>query len=312
MYLIRLIYGSRLFFADVPKQPFVKRPVDAVVLPTERVVTRVKTCRIPAAQVEAIVTACRAHNTTFTPLLIVMINLVLATEHYPAAKLGLSFCAIDTRPCLPALPTTGKQAKDIMNASASIMIVHRLEAIRRAASPAPTSNAMPALTLATPAGGGLVAVDADAIWKPVQEYGDRLRNGMEGPVPTIVRNVLQGKMAGEDLEDMLNRGMPSLGLVMKNGFLVSNLGPFSTPPAETRGCCGFWQVSEVQFSAAVTQASAGASGIVFNVAGVKGGDTIINASYQDGALRARSVEAVLSSVAAKMVYVANTTLATKK
>lgn len=301
---IRLVYGRRLFFPDVPKVAFVQRPIDAVAAPAQRVVTRVATCRIHANEVKAILAACRVHNTTFTPLMVVLINLVLATEHYPASKRGLSFCAVDLRPILLAPPRTHrKAARDIMNGSTSIMQVHQLDSIRRAGSPAAasasaaTSTSLPSRNL----------VDADAIWEPVQEYGTRLREFREGPLPAAVKTALECKIIGEDVEDMLQRGMPALGLLMTNGFLVSNLGPFSSAPG-----WGCWRVTDIQFSSAATHRSSGVSGIVFSVAGVKDGDTIINASYEDGALTQESVEALLRSVVAKMEYLGTTFEATKK
>lgn len=285
--LIRLFYGDRMLFAGPSRLPFVKRPLDAVVEPSERVVGRVASQRIPAPEMRAALAACRAHKTTFTPLLAILFNLVLATEYYPAAKLGFSYCAVDTRPILPKA-SGEKAAADVMNASSTFITEHRLKKLRRAALPATATS-----------------IDAEAVWKLVHEYGTRLRTAFQGSLPAVILNNVRGKVLGLDLEDMLEKGMSLLGLFMSNSFILSSLGPFSGP---SEG----WQIDEIQFAAAVTQRSAGVNGLVINVAGIKGGDTIINISYEDGVLEPELVEGVLRSVVAKIGYLTEASLGKEK
>ncbi|KAM6516936.1 hypothetical protein FSOLCH5_007885 [Fusarium solani] len=99
--LIRLFFGSRLFFSDLPKAKPYANSFLLEAVPHQRTKTRIASVRIPAAKMRQIIAACREQKASFTPLLLAMICCTLAIDHYPEAKIGISNCALDVRSLYP-------------------------------------------------------------------------------------------------------------------------------------------------------------------------------------------------------------------
>ncbi|KAK9239160.1 hypothetical protein V1525DRAFT_418010 [Lipomyces kononenkoae] len=104
-------------------------------------------------------------------------------------------------------------------------------------------------------------------------------------------------MIGEDLEDFVSQGFPSLGLFSNNAFLISNIGELQLSDEEVSSG---WKISHAEFSVAATRASVGNSGIVFNVASVNGGSLVINLSYEQGVLKPQTVRKLVDKVAKRL------------
>jgi len=277
---VRLLFGNRrLFFSDAPAPRPTTLSVTAIAQPSQRTVSRLVTFRIPATKMAAILRACRSHETTFTPFLVVLITTALATDAYPDATLGFSRWAVDMRPLLRAPPA----GATVMDAAGGLDAAQWLGAFRRAAGHTTPRR----------------AVNAAALWGSVRTYGARIRATMAGPAPRAISAARSCDLLGSDLEDVLEQAFPSMGLHLRNSFSVSNLGAFSGQAGEG-DVNGPWRIEDVQFSAGATDGTYSHNGIVFNVAGVKGGETVINAVWEDGALKKEMVEGVMKSVAEMM------------
>lgn len=82
---------------------------------------------------------------------------------------------------------------------------------------------------------------------------------------------------------------PVLGGHLNNSIQLSNLGVFATEANS-----GPWKIDDMSFSAATVNGNLSYN-ISLNVVGVEGGDTVINASYEDGILTEDMVYGILEA-----------------
>ncbi|KAF4341634.1 alcohol acetyltransferase [Fusarium beomiforme] len=69
-----------------------------------------------------------------------------------------------------------------------------------------------------------LSLDAQTVWDLVKDYKEEMNRVTSGPA---VRNWIGVKRMGTDLEHMVDRGFPSILLLLKPTFSVSNIGAFS-------------------------------------------------------------------------------------
>lgn len=287
----RSFYSKKLFFGNFPKPKALLKSPLAVAQAHDRTVTKVTTYRIPAEKTDAIIAACRAHGTTLTPLLIVMIAGTLATDFYPKAEVGFTRYAVDMRAtgCFESSSTGGGK---LLNLAASIPEPEWLKKYRRA---------FPLLPVAGEKSRKNGTVDPKAAWKLVQDYGRRMKDTRAGGESSqLYKAWISGNALGPTLEEFVDKSLPSMGFFMQNTFSVSNVGalkPASSSPAAQDPVV---RIEDVQFSAGPIQGGAGYHGIVFNVAGVAGGDTVINACAEEGMAPEGMSSAVLDGVMARI------------
>jgi Alcohol acetyltransferase len=273
-FLVRLFWGGKLLFSDFPEpKPDPKLPI-AICKPADRYVTRVASFRIPSAKMEKILTACRAHGTTFTPLFCVIITCTLAADYYPKAKIGICRYTVDLRP-LFRKEELDSQSGAALNLVSGDFALSWLDKYRRAVEPTSSENANPTSP----------NDDAERIWALVKRFDKRIQKSRKEPNPRAKQNFWAGntKALGSDLEDLVSKSIPAMASQQQNSFNVSNLGSFS-PQLEhssdlAKDSKDSWKIEDVQLS---TGGSAGHHGILFGLVGLKGGDTVINASWEDG------------------------------
>ncbi|KAL0933725.1 uncharacterized protein CTRU02_210524 [Colletotrichum truncatum] len=287
----RFFYSKLLFFVDYEKpRAFLKDPLD-IALPHERTVTKVANYRIPAKKMDAILAACREHGTTFTPLLMVMITGTLAADFYPKAKVGFTRYAVDMRPVGQFEDLASDQGK-MLNLATSVPEPEWLKKYRRAFT-----------TSSSPSEKGEKTKNANskAIWKLVQRYGNRMKQLRKGGENSpLYKSWLSGNTMGPTLEEFVDKSLPSLGIIMQNSYSVSNLGALKPDSASLTGRKPALSIEEVQFSTASPHGGVGYHGIVFNTAGVAGGDVVINACTEEGMAPDGLARAVLDGVMARI------------
>lgn len=289
-YLLRLFFGGKLVFGDLPRpRPYVQSVVAKTVY-TNRTITRVLSYRIPSHKMRAVLSACRANQTTFTPLLFTLLNLTLAADFYPQARFGASRFAFDLRPYLPAAEFGDLvRTNVIMNAAAGSAHIHYMEPFRKAVAKYNSSNDQV----------GKVSSFRSTVWQLVREH----KSKMDGDIYGSIRDWMAGTLIGNTIEDFMTTSMPRIGHFTSDAYLVSNLGPFSSIPkgvATTGDAKEAWAIDDMQFSAAATNGNVGTRSLVLNVAGVAGGDTVINVSYEDGVIDRETVGAVLEKAMEKL------------
>ncbi|KAL2679259.1 hypothetical protein Neosp_010026 [[Neocosmospora] mangrovei] len=259
--LIRLFFGSRLLFSDLPKAKPYANSFLIEADPHQRTKTRIASVRIPAAKMRQIISACREQKASFTPLLLAMICCTVAIDHYPEAKIGISNCALDARSLYPE--NTDASGK-LLQCAAGVRKVTWLSKYRRVFGPRPLKP-------------GKTHVDVEGAWDLIREYRESLQKPFQGAQPQILTVFKASNGVSEDLEGLLTSTLPAVGLHLNNSFQVSNLGSFPTGGEKE----GPWKIDGMNFSASTVNGIISYS-ICINVAGIEGGDTVINASYEDG------------------------------
>jgi hypothetical protein len=299
--LLRFFVPSKYFlFSDAvisPRLPTVKHPTPA----SDKTVTKVSILRIDNKTMQKCLAACREHETTFTALLHTVIQVTLAVDEYPRAKLGFSRQAVSVRNLLKKDKRIGK---DVMTNAVSVYYhIDFLSNYRKALySPdsITTSSSSQSLQHSEPE----LRLNRDLIWKLAKKYKLHLNTAIHN-TKSIAQNFLVAKALGEDDEDMGE--FFGMGLYQYNSFLISNLSALE-PRAESADRAegeirARWEVSDVAFSAGAIRSKLGDFGIVFNVASVKGGDCVICGCWEEGVLREEMVKRVLRKVGERIVMV---------
>ncbi|KAK1675358.1 alcohol acetyltransferase-domain-containing protein [Colletotrichum godetiae] len=287
----RFFYAKKLFFVNFPKPKELLKDSMAVAGPSDRTVTKVTTCRIPPDKMNVIIKACRAHDTTFTPFLAVVVAGTLAADFYPHAEVGFTRYAVDMRAtgCFDtASPDEGK----LLNLAASLPEAERLKKYRQAFSASSSVGDKQKGLTAT--------VDSKVAWELIRDYGRRMVESRSGGDESYLYKAwISGNALGPSLEEFAEK-LPSMGLFMQNSFSVSNVGCLKAAPPSLGLEEPVVKIEDVQFSAGPVQGAVGYHGIVFNVAGVTSGDTVINVCTEGGMAPEGMVEAVLDGVMARV------------
>ncbi|KAH6986705.1 alcohol acetyltransferase [Ilyonectria destructans] len=280
---LRLFLGSRLLFTDLPRaKPHAKFALIEA-LPSERTKTRVATLRISAARMRRIVSACRERNATFTPLLLSMMLCTLACDYYPSAKVGISNCALDLRSLYPRETESPRSAKLLQQAGGHHKFTW-LERCRRIFHhQAWSRNGDGKADAKAP------KVDIDAAWQLVQEYRASLTKGFQTDPSPYLQKIKAGNNVSNDLEGTFKSNFPVLGTHLNNSIQLSNIGVFATESSS-----GPWKIDDMSFSAATVNGNLSYN-ISLNTVGVEGGDTVVNASYEDGILADDMVSGILEA-----------------
>ncbi|OLN96708.1 Uncharacterized protein C18B11.03c [Colletotrichum chlorophyti] len=289
----RFFYAKKLLFTNFPKPgPPVKNL--NVAQHAERTVTKVTTYRISAEKTNAIIAACRAHGTTFTPFFTVLVAGTLAADFYPEAEVGFTRYAVDMRAagCIEN-PPAGQGR--VINSAASLPQPEWLKKYHRAFPPPATPKEK------HPAHANMAVVDAKAAWKLINHYGKRMKKARAGGHESqLYKAWISGNALGPSLEEMVEKSFPSMGLFMQNSFSVSNVGVLKPAAMPSGAGEPAFRIDDVQFSAGPIQGTVGYHGIVFNIVGVAGGGTVINACTEEGVAPEGMSRAVLDGVMARI------------
>ncbi|KAF9880344.1 hypothetical protein CkaCkLH20_02298 [Colletotrichum karsti] len=287
----RYFYSKRLFFTDFAKpRPYLNDAMGSA-LPQERTVTKVYNYRIPAQKMDAILAACRSNGTTFTPLLTVLITATLAADQYPKAKVGFTRYAVDMRPVGNFEDLAAGQGK-MLSLAASVPEPQKLKKYRKA---------MPTMLSRDGIQQARAYLNPKLTWGLVRDYGRRMQKLRKGGEKSpVYKSWLSGNSMGPTLEEFTEKSLPSLGTIMQNSFSISNLGALKTTSVASGGTEPAVRIEDVQFSTASPHGGVGYHGIVFNVAGMAGGDTVINACTEEAMAPAGLARSVLEGVMARI------------
>jgi hypothetical protein len=293
-FLSQLLCSSRFIFSGLPSSKPYFKSVTQVADDSRRTVTAVVNTRIPAVQVAKILAACRKNNTTFTPLLITMLMVVLSMDYNRKAWIGSTRFALDMRPHLPLSQPElggGTELGTMFNCTSGMARVSRLAKYRRLVEQIDCSSADNEKNA--------YKVHSAGIWELTRQY----KAWMTKETIPAVRAVRSSKTMSSDLEHVLYNIMPFAGTVLTSTSLVSNLGVFSggADDLSTQPIQQQWSISDIQFSAAATNGRQGSQGPIFNVSGIRGGDTVINAAFEDGIISRQEVQSILDTVISRII-----------
>ena len=281
---MRLIYGKKVLFADLPRAKPYLTSYDAVATPDQRTITNVSTFRISSEKMGSILAACRKHKTTFTPLLNVMCLVTFAAETFPKAKVGMSAYAysIIKHVNMPKLEGIERRDGVMANLAGGSQHPHFLGQYR---------------DCMVDMGSGQKALDTTSAWELVQSYGQLMQDFMPN---RGMRNWSACALIGPNLEDYASQGLSSVGPLMSMTFTNSNLGVFTLGNDEDEVVKRPWMIDDFQWSVPAANGNQGSRGFKFSVAGIKGGDTVINLTYEEGIVSREMAETVLKSTMEKI------------
>lgn len=291
-------YGTSHIYGNFPSPKPLLQNATVAAKPSERNVTRVVTHRIPAAKMARIIAACREQQVTFTPLLLTMLTIVLGSEFYPTAKLGVSRYSYDLRPQLPMDKIEGATKNGIMfNASSGGQHPHRLGAFRKAIPFEEGKNPKIPTVRDAP-------IDALKVWPLVKTHKKEMHKMINGRGTKLW---FSAALLPTTLEGFVNQVLGQLGKTLPKTYHVSNLGPFSADPLTGEKSAGpkTWTITDMQFSVAPTNGNVGTRGLIFSIAGVKGGDTVIHGNFEDGVVPKEMAQDIVDRVMARIYELVN-------
>lgn len=289
--LAQFFCAKHFIFSNLPSSKPYLQSVTAVADDSQRTVTSVVNCRITAPQISKLLAACRRNGTTFTPLFITMLLVVLSTDYNSKATIGSTRFAIDMRPHLPVLASELGAATEngtIFNCTSGMARASRLKKYKKLVRE--TSG----FDIASEK--GLHDIDEDKVWELTRKY----KQWMTAQTDSAIRAVRSCQNMNSELEHILNRLMPFAGTVLTSTTLVSNLGAFI--PGKTDNPT--WSITDTQFSAAASNGAQGSQGPIFNVSGVKGGDTVVNVAFEEGVISRDEVQRILDITVARIISLA--------
>ncbi|KAF4493506.1 hypothetical protein FAGAP_10356 [Fusarium agapanthi] len=273
---VKLFYGDNRIYGDLPPSKPHLKSATIVAKPEERTATRISSYRILAEDMSSILKACRKPQTSFTPLLITMFTIVLSTEFYPNAKIGATRFSFDLRPSLPMARVGGGTGNGtFVNAAGSWQLWYKLRPFRQ--------------------------VLVESVWELVKGYKKEMTRAISGQA---IRYWIGVKRLGTDLEKVVEKGFPSISLLLKPTFSVSNIGAYEESQVELDGkSTGLWRIDDMQFSAGAVNGNQGTHGAIFHVCGVKRGDTVITATYEDEIVPREMADKILEHTVTRMLEI---------
>jgi len=250
-------------------------------------VTQVQILRFEQALMKKCLSACRENNTSFTALLHTLIQITLAIDSYPKAKLSFSRLAVSVRPFLRSRP-----GNDVFTNAASIYYCPcRMREFRAAGGNFCVYNDKNKSDVSR------YQVLANQVWKLTTDYKEGLSKfaSVEGHA---LQSFMSGKYLGEDDEDVMRRY--HMGLFQGNSFVISNLGMFGFAGKGHDSKDMGWIVEDVGFSAAAIKVGLCDFPLSLNVVSSKDGDCIITASFQKGVLGEKVVSGLLEGLRGRL------------
>lgn len=280
-----------LLFGDLSVPPV--PPVSPIPPISSRCVTNLESFRLDNSTTAKCVELCRVHDVTFTTLLYNLILTTLATDIYPEAAISLSGTALDLRryldPASPFIEEDGN-AQEIRNFATTTYFRPWLRAFRAAKKPQPSSELE----------GERHPLDIQRFWASAKSYHSYLTatvaSGTPGHTPPAVMSSLSSTLIGEDVEDFAE-SLKAVAIFSKCCWMLSNLGVVDG--ANTGDSAPGWSIDGIEFAAS---AFGNAWGYILYCGAVslKGGDCVVNVTFQEGVITREKVNKLLEGVQARL------------
>lgn len=278
--LLRILFPpSTRYFSDAV---FDTSPLTLPAGPYEKRKTCVSPLRIPALRMSALLAACRDHGTSFTDLMHTAITATLAVDMYPQARLGVSSVAVSLRPY-----TTPPQSTDLMvNTASAYTDTSLLGKYRAANSAASTWFSSPAQT-STVESTKTISMDPDRMWALAIAFSKSFKSALARRIP--LQYMLAMNLIGQDKEDMFEKCVSQIAPASRGSFLLSNGGAYD-PGKDVQSP---WNIIAMQCSGAANRVN-GVPG--FYMAGLKGEETTLTVTYEEGLISNKKVERMLEGI----------------
>ena len=247
--------------------------------------TRIEILRIDQSIMKNCLVACREHKTSFTALLHTLIQVTLAADLYPEAKLGISSLSVSIRQYLRRDP--GEDA--FTDAVGVFMRAQFLESYRAAGSHSARKKE-PTMQTDKANMEDEFPIIADQVWHLAAAYksGTTAHTSSKG---WLLQNFLSWNLFGSDDEEIIKAY--NQGHHAQNSFVLSNKGVFR--PKKHRKDSG-WKIVDVALSGAAVRAKVCSMALGMYVATAEDGDCVVVASYEKDVLRDQVIRDLLKGI----------------
>ncbi|SPQ18957.1 1766f491-9375-44ff-8f3f-27895c6e911a [Thermothielavioides terrestris] len=226
--------------------------------------TKLRLVTIPAVAVPRILAACRAHQTTLTPLLHALVLVSLA-RHVPREQ-AQAFCSSTPIDLRPFVETASQAGRPIWG----VLVTTR-------------SDTFDASTIATMRDG----TSEDEIWKIAAD----LRRSMKRHLDNVPNDDIMGMLSW--VGNWRQYWLAKVGKPREATWEVSNIGVIDGGPAQRQEATEGWKIQRSIMSQGATVAGAAVS---INAAGVAGGEIGIALGWQDGIVETEIVHGLAADL----------------
>lgn len=276
---MHLILSAWVIFADIPGAPkeYTKPTVTSFAHESERTKTRTVLRKIPKATMDKLVPACRANGTTVTALLMTMLTATICNDYYSNKSLLMCCITSDIRRRLPE-ELQEVENKTMGNRAGGVFNFQRTAKYKKILQQSHTGEKQ------------VTELVDDEVWKLARDAKKWMHDGLEPASRTCLATSAQPNA----LEVVVDKSIP-MSHCMKPAFNLGNLGPFVPKKAE-KG----WEVKDVVFSGPPQGGVGGGRAPLFQVGGIRGGNTHIATNYQEGDMPRSMIEGIVDKTLARL------------
>jgi len=199
--------------------------------------------------------------------------MTLAIDVYPLSKARMLNRQVDLRRYIP-------QTDDMVNLASTVSRMSRVYQYREAGRD-PSSKSSRFWELARD----------DHLW--LQDCLSDVKHSTPTPIQDLIFP------APEDEELFASQIIPNIGVAAKGSHTISNLGTVDSKFGRNEGHEP-WELSAIEFSCCATKSCTG-SVLYFAVMSLKGGECVINVSYEKGVLEDEKVREIIEKIRKRFI-----------
>jgi hypothetical protein len=262
----------------------------------DRCVTRLQSLRLSSSVLANCLEACKKNNTSFTSMLVTLIDTTLATDIYPSSKYRVLATQINLR-------RYATQKDNIRNLGSTLTQASSVSAHRKVtkesslSSPSESSPETPLVETG-------VAMDRLFFWELARKHNNAVKRALaddKNITPVPIQDLLLLSKVSEDEEAVAAQILPGIGVMAEHSYCMSNLGVFEQRVGgDGNGMhgdedTGPWKIGAIEFTCSATAPCCGYL-LYFAVLSLKGGACMINISYVKGVLEDERVKMILERI----------------
>ncbi|KAG9256657.1 alcohol acetyltransferase [Emericellopsis atlantica] len=269
-WLLYMFVPSWLVFSDLPSVKPKPHTASTVIEASDRGVTRTVLRRIPAETMDKLVAKCRENGTSVTALLMTMLTASIINDYYSDKTFLLSVISVDIRNRLPD-DMIALENKTMGNRAGGVYSFQKTGKYKGLFPSGQDKLGEQSSTLKT-----------DEIWARARDAKQWMHAGLDPAARTIRASAEQPN----DLDAVAKT--LTAGEAMKPAYNLGNLGPYVSEKSQDG-----WTVEDVAFSGPPQGGIGGPRPPLFQVGGVKGGNTHIATNWQDGGMPREKIEGIV-------------------
>ena len=258
----------------------------------DRCVTRLQSLRLSSSVLTSSLEACKKNNTTFTSMLVTLIDTTLATDIYPSSKYRILATQVNLR-------RYAAQKDNIRNLGSTLTQASSVSAHRNV-----TKDSLLRSSPETLLGKTEVAMDKPLFWELARKHNNSLKRALtdeKNITPVPIQDLLLLSKSNDDEEAVASQLLPGIGVMAEHSYCMSNLGAFEQRVGgDGNGMqgdeeTGPWKIGDIEFTCSATAPCCGYL-LYFAVLSLKGGACMVNISYVKGVLEDERVTMIIDKI----------------